>query len=99
MNHHRGPRRHWLRPSLQAKSAYRDSALLENLKKDDRDPLTSDRRCDGSFKNCLRTTSTDFEFFSYVGGRKFAKQDIYYRKAIPVGEKFVVTLQLLASGD
>lgn len=45
-NHHRGPRRRWVRRSLQARSGYCGSALLEDLKRDDRDPLTGDIRCD-----------------------------------------------------
>lgn len=68
-------RRQWVRPTLQARSASSDSALLEDLKKDDRYPLKGDLRCDGCFKFCLRMTSSDFEFLFCMVEDKFVKQD------------------------
>lgn len=39
-NHPLATKRHWVRPSLQARSVYGGSLLLEDLKKDNIDPLT-----------------------------------------------------------
>lgn len=68
-------RRHWVRPTLQARSASSDSAFLEDLKKDDRYPLKGDLRCNGCFKFCLTMTSSDFEFLFCMVEDKFVKQD------------------------
>ncbi|KAG8296482.1 hypothetical protein J6590_056041 [Homalodisca vitripennis] len=55
------PRRFWVRPSLRARSRYSGSALFDDLKKDDTDPMSGELKTDGSFKNFLRMASSDFE--------------------------------------
>jgi hypothetical protein len=55
-------RRFWVRPSLTARKRYSGTDLLGHLAKDDVDPLTGEIRCDGSFKNFIRMTSSDFEY-------------------------------------
>lgn len=95
----RRPRRYWVRPSLQARAKYCGSDLLRDLNRDDLDPLSGELRCDGSFKNFLRMSSSDFEFLIVKVGPRICKLDTNYRKAIPVQEKLAVTLRFLASGD
>lgn len=93
------PRRYWVRPSLQARARYSGSDLLNDLNRDDTDPLTGELRCDGSIKNFLRMSSDDFESLIVGIGHIISKQDTNYRKAIPVRERLAITLRFLASGD
>jgi hypothetical protein len=95
----RRPRRFWVKPSLKARAKYSGSDMLKDLQEDDVDPLCGELRCDGSFKNFLRMSSSDFEYLLLMLGPKIAKQDTNYRKAIPVKEKLALTLRFLATGD
>lgn len=95
----RGPRRYWVRPSLRARDRYSGSDMIADLQKDDVDPLSGELRCDGSIKNFLRMTSSDFEYLISMIGHKIKKRDTNYRKAVPVQEKLAVTLRFLATGD
>lgn len=95
----RRPRRYWVRPSLQARARYSGSDLLNDLNRDDTDPLTGELRCDGSIKNFLRMSSNDFECLIVGIGHIISKKDTNYRKAIPVRERLAITLRFLASGD
>lgn len=95
----RAPRRYWIKPSLRARARYSGSALLEDLNKDDVDPLSGELRTDGSFKNFLRMASSDFEHLVLQLGPKIAKVDTNWRLALPVKEKLALTLRFLATGD
>lgn len=53
----------------------------------------------GQYRNFIRMSSIDFEYLINLIGPKISKQDINYRKAIPVQERLAVTLQFLATGD
>lgn len=57
--HIRTKRRFWVRPSLEARKKYSGTTLLADLERDDRDLLTGEIRCDGSFKNFCK----DAKFF------------------------------------
>lgn len=92
-------RRFWVRPSLRARGTYSGTTLLQDLTMDDIDPLTGDIKCDGSFKNFLRMTSSDFDYLINEIGHKIGKKDTTFRDAIPVKERLAVTLRFLASGD
>lgn len=95
----RAKRRFWVRPSLEAKKKYSGSDLLQDLKRDDIDLLAGELRTDGSFKNFLRMTSSDFEYLMLRIGEKIGKKNTSFRDAIPVKERLAVTLRFLASGD
>ncbi|XP_039281609.1 uncharacterized protein LOC120350804 [Nilaparvata lugens] len=95
----RRPRRYWVRPSLNSRATYSGNDLLDDLNRDDVDPLSGELRTDGSFKNFVRMTSEDFEYITLMIGHKISKMDTNYRKAISVTEKLAVTLRFLATGD
>lgn len=95
----RRPRRYWVRPSLHSRATYSVNDLLDDLNRDDVDPLSGELRSDGSFKNFVRMTSEDFEYLTLMIGHKISKMDMNYRKAISVTEKLAVTLRFLATGD
>lgn len=92
-------RRFWVRPSLQARKKYSGSDLLTDLKHDDRDLLAGELKSDGSFRNFLRMTSTDFEYLITSIGPRIARKDTSFRDAIPVQERLAITLRFLATGD
>ncbi|XP_011859024.1 PREDICTED: uncharacterized protein LOC105556537 [Vollenhovia emeryi] len=97
--HIRTKRRFWVRPSLEARKKYSGTILIADLERDDRDILTGEIRCDGSFKNFARMTSFDFEYLINKIGHKIGRKDTTFRNAIPVRERLAVTLRFLASGD
>lgn len=92
-------RKCWVRPSLQARNQYSGTDLLADLQRDDSDLLVGEMRCDGSFKNFARMTSSDFEYLIKQTGHKIGRTDTSFPDAIPVRERLAVTLRFLASGD
>lgn len=61
--------------------------MLEDFKKVDRDTLTGDIlyiMMRWKFQKDLRMTNNGFEFLLCIVGHKFVKQDIIYKKDIPV---------------
>jgi len=53
----------------------------------------------GRFENFCRMSATDFEYLLNKIGPIIQKTDTNMREAIPVQERFAVTLRFLASGD
>ena len=86
-------------PSLEPKEKYSGSDLFQDLQRDDIDLLAGELRTDGSFTIFLRMTSLDFEYLVLRIGGTIEKKNTSFRDAIPVKERFAVTLRFLAGGD
>ena len=54
-------RRYWVRPSLLSRSIYGAKDLLEDLQKDDTDPVTNEVTVSGHFNNFTRISADDIK--------------------------------------
>jgi len=70
-------------------SRYNASDILNDIKQEP----------SGRFENFCRMSATDFEYLLNKIGPIIQKTDTNMREAIPVQERFAVTLRFLASGD
>ncbi|XP_050506192.1 uncharacterized protein LOC126884296 [Diabrotica virgifera virgifera] len=87
----------WVKPSLCDRSEYGGMHLLNVLKKDD--VYIGNNKNNGSVKNFLRMSSTDFEWLLCQIAPKIQKEDTNYRQAISPMERLLLTLRFLATGD
>lgn len=86
-----------MRPSLKARNKYSGSNLSNVLNQGDTAEDLSTCYvicCFKGFKIFLRMTSADFE---YLLGQNIGKRDTTFRDAIPIREKFAVTLRFMAA--
>lgn len=87
-----------MRPSFINKKKYNGSDLINDLLLDDVDQLQLEY-CNSGFRNFFRMSSSEFENLLNLIGPKISKRDTNWRKAIPINERFAITLRFFASGD
>lgn len=83
-------RRYWIK-DLYRERRYEGGARLLNI-------LAVDES-NGHFKNFLRVSGEDFEYFMSLIGPKIKKQNTAFRESISVKEMLALTLRFLATGD
>ena len=90
-----------MRPSLARRQEYNLGDLMDDLIRDDTDPVTNELNVTGfsHFKNFTRMSVEDFDYLTEAITPYVKRQDTTFRKAISVRERLGVTLRFLATGD